>query len=101
MTSRRVGATTSKTRDTLLDAVEQLMLESGHSSVSYRAVANRAGVTGGLVQYYFPTRDELFVAAIRRRTEENVERLRAALRDRPDQPLHACGSTADVSRLPR
>jgi TetR/AcrR family transcriptional regulator, transcriptional repressor for nem operon len=84
---RRVGTETSKTRDVLLDCVERLMLERGYAAVTYRAVAAKAGVTSGLVQYYFPTLDGLFVAAIRRRSEQNLERLTAALRERPDQPL--------------
>jgi AcrR family transcriptional regulator len=84
---RRVGAETSKTRDLLLDSVEKLMLDAGYAAVSYRAVATKAGVTSGLVQYYFPTLDDLFVAAIRRRAEQNVKRLATALEERPDDPL--------------
>src|SRR5262249_7375273 len=66
--ARRVGATTSKKRDELLDAVERLMVREGYAAVTYRAVAAKAGVTAGLVQYYFPTLDDLFTAAIRRRS---------------------------------
>jgi AcrR family transcriptional regulator len=84
---RRVGAETSKTRDVLLDGVERLMLDAGYASVSYRAVATKAGVTPGLVQYYFPTLDDLFVAVIRRRSEQNLDRLAEALRTRADEPL--------------
>jgi TetR/AcrR family transcriptional regulator, transcriptional repressor for nem operon len=85
---RRVGAETSKTRDTLLDSVERLMIEKGYAAVTYRAVAAKAGVTAGLVQYYFPTLDDVFVAAIRRRSEQNLERLEEALRTHADRPLH-------------
>jgi TetR/AcrR family transcriptional regulator, transcriptional repressor for nem operon len=84
---RRVGAETSKTRDVLLDCVERLMVQKGYAAVTYRAVAAEAEVTSGLVQYYFPTLDDLFVAAIRRRSEQNLQRLASALRARPDQPL--------------
>ena len=85
--SRRVGAATSKKRDELLDAVEKLMLREGYAAVSYRAVATKARVTAGLVQYYFPTLDDLFIAAIRRRSQQNLDRLAAALDARPDEPL--------------
>jgi AcrR family transcriptional regulator len=85
-TARRVGKETSATRQTLLDAVEQLMLDKGYAAVTYRAVAARADVTSGLVQYYFPTLDDLFVATIRRRGEENLARLTAAL-DGAEDPL--------------
>ena len=84
---RRVGAETSKTRDLLLDCLERLMADTGYASVTYRAVAATAKVTPGLVQYYFPTLDDLFVAAIRRRSEQNVERLAEALRTNADEPL--------------
>lgn len=85
--SRRVGAVTSKTRDVLLDSVERLMLKEGYASVTYRAVAAKAGVTASLVQYYFPTLDDIFIAAIRRSTERNLARLTKALQKRPDEPL--------------
>ncbi len=84
---RRVGAVTSKTRDQLLDAVEKLMSKTGYASVTFRAVAAKAGASAGLVQYYFPTLDDLFVAAVRRRSDQNVQRLTEALEARPDEPL--------------
>ncbi|MBX7446930.1 TetR/AcrR family transcriptional regulator [Mycolicibacterium sp. 3033] len=86
---RRVGAETSKTRDTLLDAVEKMMLDEGYASVSYRAVAASAGVTPSLVQYYFPTLDDIFLAAIRRYSERNLALLTRALEKRADDPLRA------------
>jgi AcrR family transcriptional regulator len=86
-TARRIGTETSETRNLLLNCVEQLMLEEGYAAVTYRAVAARAGVTGGLVQYYFPKLDDVFTAAIRRRTEQNLDRLVTGLRVHADAPL--------------
>jgi AcrR family transcriptional regulator len=85
--ARRVGAVTSKKRDEILDCVERLMAREGYAAVTYRAVAAKADVTPGLIQYYFPTLDDLFTAAIRRRSEQNLARLTAALESRPDEPL--------------
>src|SRR5947209_11013739 len=85
--SRRVGAETSKTRDVQLNSVERLMLKEGYAGVTYRAVAAKAGVTASLVQYYFPTLDDIFIAAIRRSTARNLARLTKALQERPDEPL--------------
>jgi AcrR family transcriptional regulator len=87
--TRRVGAETSKTRDVLLDCVEKLMLEEGYAGVSYRTLATKAGVTPSLVQYYFPTLDEIFLAAIRRYSERNLRHVTAALEKRPNDPLRA------------
>ncbi len=75
------------TRDLLLDCVERLMVEKGYAAVTYRAVARAAGVTGGLVQYYFPTIDDLLVASVRRSFERNIGKLEQALRSGADRPL--------------
>jgi TetR/AcrR family transcriptional regulator, transcriptional repressor for nem operon len=72
---RRPGSDTSQTRSALLDCAENLMFEQGYASVTYRKVAARAGVTVGLVHYYFPNLDELFRALLRRRTDRNLELL--------------------------
>ena len=87
--SRRVGAATSKTRDTLLDCVETMMLEEGYASVTYRALAARAGVTPSLVQYYFPTLDDVFIAAIRRYSDRNLAHLNKVMEKRTEDPLRA------------
>lgn len=84
---RKVTNESSKTRDRLLDCVEELMVESGHAAVTYRAVAARAGVVASNVQYYFPTLEDLLVATVRRRTEQSLQHLLDMLRARPDQPL--------------
>jgi TetR/AcrR family transcriptional repressor of nem operon len=86
---RRVGAETSKTRDALLNCVQKMMLDEGYASVSYRSLAANAGVTPSLVQYYFPTLDDIFVAAIRRYAERNLELLAEALQTRTEDPLRA------------
>ncbi len=85
--SRRIGSETSKTRALLLEAAEQVMLEDGYAAVTYRALADRAGVTAGLVQYYFPTLDDMFLALLRGRAEQSHERLLAELDARPGEPL--------------
>ena len=77
--SRPSRSEPSATRDLLLDCVERLMVEKGYAGVTYRAVARAAGVTGGLVQYYFPTIDDLLVASVRRSFERNSTRLEQIL----------------------
>ena len=84
--TRRFGTETSKTWAVLLDVTERLMLDSGYAAVSSRAVAEKAGVKAPLVHYYFRTLDDLFIAVYRRRTEQNLDRLAASLRE-SEQPL--------------
>lgn len=64
------------------------MLEEGYASVSYRALASKAGVTPSLVQYYFPNLDDIFVAAIRRYSSA-IWRFTEALERRSGDPLRA------------
>lgn len=80
MTSpRRIGAPDAKNRAALLDAAELLMLEEGYAAVTSRRVAAKAGLKPQLVHYYFRTMDELFLEAFRRRADEGIETLAAAL----------------------
>jgi AcrR family transcriptional regulator len=93
---RRIGAETSRTRTTLLDAVERLMLEEGYAAVTSRRVAARAGLKPQLVHYYFRTMDDLFLAAYRRRADQGLERLGHALAS--PQPLWALWDLSRDSR---
>jgi AcrR family transcriptional regulator len=63
------------------------MLREGYAAVTSRRVAIEAGVTAPLVHYYFPTLDDLFVAVLRRRAEEQLERQARLLA--ADEPLRA------------
>ncbi|HVU62281.1 MAG TPA: TetR/AcrR family transcriptional regulator [Mycobacteriales bacterium] len=76
---RRIGAADSATRDALLDAALQLLVEEGYASVTSRKVAGRAGLKPQLVHYYFRTMDELFLALVRRGAALNLERQARAL----------------------
>lgn len=84
---RRMGTENSKTRQVLLDVTERLMLKEGYASVGVRRVAREAEVAPALVLYYFRTLDDLFLAVLRRRGDEELERA-VRLLDGP-QPLHA------------
>jgi AcrR family transcriptional regulator len=82
-----MGSETSATRVLLLDTTERVMVEDGYAAVSSRRIAKDAGVTAALVHYYFGTLDDLFLAVVRRRAEQGLER-QARLLGSP-QPLHA------------
>lgn len=82
---KRVRREPEAAKTLILDATESLMLQEGYAAVSTRAVAKAAGLAPGLVHYYYPTTDELLVAAYRRATARNFEQLTRALRS--DDPL--------------
>ena len=50
----------------MLDAVQSLLSESSWTQMTLDAVAKRAGVSKGVVTYWFPTKDALIVAAVER-----------------------------------
>lgn len=71
----------------LLDVTERLMLREGYAAVGVRRVAREAEVAPALVLYYFRTLDDLFLAVLRRRAEEELE-TSAQVLDSP-RPLRA------------
>jgi AcrR family transcriptional regulator len=85
--ARRVRRDPEVTKSLILDATERLMLEEGYAAVTTRAVAKLAGLAPGLVHYYYPSTDDLLVAAYRRTTERNFENLTRALN--AEDPLRA------------
>ncbi|GAB1690285.1 TetR/AcrR family transcriptional regulator [Krasilnikovia sp. M28-CT-15] len=73
-------------RTLIADALMRVAATSGLEAVSLRHVAAEAGVTSGMVQHYFATKDEMMtfaLAVIRERNEARVARAVAAL----GQPL--------------
>ena len=81
------GARRTEKLQAILAATERLMLDEGYGSVTYRSVAAKAGVAAGLVQYYFPSLDDLFVAVLRQGTDRVIEGLEAA--SRSERPLRS------------
>ncbi len=72
-------AATESTRDQIIHAAADSLLENGYSGTSVRSIASKAGVAIGNLQYWFPTKSELLVEAWRYLTARSVEELRATL----------------------
>ena len=53
-------------RDALILAAMDLVAEGGSQAATVRAIADRAGVTPGLIRHYFTSKEELTRAAYRR-----------------------------------
>lgn len=56
-------------RDALILAAMDLVAEGGPQAATVRAIADRAGVTPGLIRHYFASKEELTRAAYRRLME--------------------------------
>ena len=76
--SKDRAAGTADTRDSILDAAEDLFSKHGFYGVTIREVAREAGVDTALVHYYFGAKRSLFDAVFLRRAEVwNAERVDA------------------------
>ncbi|MBT3154769.1 TetR/AcrR family transcriptional regulator [Streptomyces sp. CHD11] len=65
------------TRQRLLEAAVACLAEHGWSGSTVSVVAERAGVSRGAAQHHFPTREDLFTAAVEYVAEERSAALRA------------------------
>lgn len=64
------------TRQRLLEAAVSCLAEHGWAGSTVAAVAERAGVSRGAAQHHFPTREDLFTAAVEYVAEERSQALR-------------------------
>jgi TetR/AcrR family transcriptional regulator, fatty acid metabolism regulator protein len=58
-------------REEIVRAALRLILKTGYNSVTLADIAEQVGVSKGLISYYFPKKDDVFVAVL----EQIVERL--------------------------
>ncbi|MEU5437805.1 TetR/AcrR family transcriptional regulator [Streptomyces sp. NPDC020719] len=65
------------TRQRLLEAAVACLAERGWAGSTVSVVAERAGVSRGAAQHHFPTREDLFTAAVEYVAEERSTALRA------------------------
>ena len=65
------------TRQRLLEAAVAALAEHGWAGSTVTVVAERAGVSRGAAQHHFPTREDLFTAAVEYVAEERSGALRA------------------------
>lgn len=83
------------TRARLLEAAITCLAELGYHASTVAVVAERAGVSRGAAQHHFPTRDDLFTAALEHVTHVRAEELRREL----DELTGVRPSTAEVVDL--
>jgi AcrR family transcriptional regulator len=72
----------------IVDAMRESVAERGAAGSTFEHVAREAGVSRGLLHYYFGTKERLLVEVVRRDTEIRVTRL--------DEPLAKAKTVDDV-----
>ena len=88
MTTRRPyrRETEERRRDDLIAAALELVSEGGPQAATVRAIAQRAGVTSGLIRHYFATKEDLTRAAYQRLMEQMTADSAVVLQGGPDDP---------------
>lgn len=84
------------TRERLLEATVDALAELGWSATTVGIVAQRAGVSRGAAQHHFPTREDLFTAALEMMFDARIEE---AKREATELPTGAGRTEAVVTRL--
>jgi AcrR family transcriptional regulator len=69
----------------LLEAAISAIAEQGYDAVRLRDVAAACGVTTGMIQYHFDSRDALLSAAFERAASRQLESWKRAVRDETDE----------------
>ncbi|MFF8836218.1 TetR/AcrR family transcriptional regulator [Streptomyces sp. NPDC015130] len=77
------------TRQRLLEAAVACLAERGWAGSTVAVVAERAGVSRGAAQHHFPTREDLFTAAVEYVAEERSQALRTLRTDNREQAVEA------------
>jgi AcrR family transcriptional regulator len=86
-----------RTREAVLDETVRCVIDEGYAAASAKHIAERAGVTWGVVQYHFGDRDGLLMAVVDRGFTELLDSLRnlppssvaQTLRKRVELVVHA------------
>jgi AcrR family transcriptional regulator len=75
---RPVQARSTATRQALLDAAVESLVERGYAATTTIETARRAGVSRGAQQHHFPTKALLVTAAVEHLLERRLSEFRAA-----------------------
>lgn len=77
----------SSSREQIMDAAEQIVLEEGASHMTMDAVATKAGVSKGGLIYHFPSQRDLLQAMLKRFIDQVEARLSDARARLPASPV--------------
>lgn len=72
-------ASVDERRTEILEATCEVVIERGFAGTRVKDVADRLGVSTGLIHYHFESKDQLFAEAFRHAASGDVEKLRSAV----------------------
>jgi AcrR family transcriptional regulator len=82
----REGTSREGTRERIVAAAVQSLVEDGYAATTTLRVQHRAGVSRGALLHHFPKREDLYVAAVHQLVTDTLEEIRRALKQMPPDP---------------
>lgn len=79
---------TNDRRDDLIQGTIRSIVEVGYSDSTVASICQSAGLSRGLISYYFKNKDELLIEAFRYLTSQADAEARKAIREAGPDPLH-------------
>ncbi|CAM3403690.1 TetR/AcrR family transcriptional regulator [Corallococcus sp. ZKHCc1 1396] len=80
----------------ILDAAMDVLVQDGAAGLSLRGVAQRAGVSLGNLQYYFPTKQDVVRALLARYLEQALQRVHARVEGGGSEPAQRLRHAVDA-----
>ena len=80
----------------ILAAAHRLFARKGYSETGMEAVAASAGLAVGTIYNYFPSKNDLLLAIVRRETEHVLEAGKRIVANPPEDPAEAIAALAGV-----
>lgn len=87
-------------RDDLIAAALNVMAEGGPEAMTVRTIAQRAGISAGLIRHHFNSKEELVRAAFAATMDRMTEQPRRLAKDFSDDPLRAISGIVSSSLRP-
>lgn len=85
-------------RERIVAAAYDVLSKKGYDRASTKEIATTAGVAQGLINYYFPSKDQLFAEVFRRETERYCKAFEGAIDFNQKEPL-TIAAIADIMEV--
>ncbi|RKH74530.1 TetR/AcrR family transcriptional regulator [Corallococcus aberystwythensis] len=95
-TGTAVHAKGTERVERILDATMEVLAEDGYAGLVLRGVAQRAGVSLGNLQYYFPTKQDVVRALLARYLEQALQRVRERMEGGGREPAQRLRLAVDA-----
>jgi AcrR family transcriptional regulator len=83
----------------IITAVQELLAEKGYTATTINEIAHKAKISRGLMHYYFKSKEEMIVEALRAAMQTSISQGRELFVQAKDAKILAAGITMLLKRL--